>query len=161
MEMWIDKIWLYGGWFYLTLFLAVLLDLILPLKRLIVFSSLVLALIIGLSFYAKEMRNLADDWQKLRLPYEIKLNQAAYGQIEFAGQLERTLPLSAKGCLYWSWDVPTRFLIQRLYPRSFVPIEEGARLGECPYLISQFRPRELVNYQLILAGQAGYLYQRL
>jgi len=161
MEMWIDKIWLYGGWFYLTLLFAVLFSLILPLKRLIVFSSLVLALIIGFSFYVKGMRNFADDWQKFRLPYQVKLNQAAFGQIEFAGQLERALPFSAKGCLYWSWDVPTRLLIQRLYPRSFVPIEEGARLEKCPYLISQFKPRELVDYQLILASQAGYLYQRL
>jgi len=159
--MWIDKIWLYGGWFYLTLLLTVLFSLILPLKRLVVFSGLVLALMIGLSFYVKEMRNLADDWQMFRLPYEVKLSQSDYGQIEFAAQLERTLPLSAKGCLYWSWDVPTRFLIQRLYPRSFVPIEEGASLEKCPYLISQFKPRELVNYQLILASQAGYLYQRL
>jgi len=157
----IDKIWLYGGLFYLTLLIAVLFSLILPIKRLIVFSSLVLALIIGFSFYVKGMRSIAGDWQKFRLPYGVKLNQAAFGQIEFSGQLERTLPLFAEGCIYWSWDVPTRFLIQRLYPRSFVPIEERASLENCPFLISQFKPRELVNYQLILASQTGYLYQRL
>lgn len=157
-----QKVWLYGGWFYLSLFLAIVLSFFFKkkFKELILNLSLFLGFLICLNLFLKNLNKLPNFWQDFKLSSDQKINKTTFGQNKFAKDLRLVLPPDAQGCIYWSWDIPTRFLIQKLYPQIFVAIEKDGSLEKCDYLISQFKPGEVLNYQLIFSSEAGLLYKK-
>lgn len=158
----LQKIWLYGGWFYLSLFLAIFLIFSFKrkFKKLISNISLFFSLLICLNFFLKNLRKLPNYWQDFRLPIGQKINKTSFGQEQFAKELKLVLPSNTQGRIYWSWDIPTRFLMQKLYPRVFKAIEKDNSLEKCDYLISQFKPVKILGYQLIFSSEAGYVYRK-
>jgi len=158
-----QKIWLYGGWFYLSLFLAILLTYCLKqkLKKIILTLGLFFTFLFSARAFLKDLKNLPDFWQDFKLPVAQKIDETSFSQDEFSQELKAILPPAATGCVYKSWDIPTRFLIQELYPFVFVPKEISQPASDCQYLISQFKPINTSSHRLIFSSEKGYLYQKI
>ena len=163
MMIFLEKIWIYGGWFYLSLFLACLSGLIwkkIKPKISLLFSLIVLSFNFYLFF--QKSWSLPDDWQAFCQPQKEKLSQSTLDQEDFANQLLLILPTQSQGCIYWSQDIVTQYLMQKLYPRNLRIINnnESASFTDCEFIISQLKPRETENYQEILEFKDNYLYWR-
>ena len=108
---------------------------------------------------AKEVINRRPSFAIFFKSPEEKIASYTFGQNAFAANLKKVLPAQAKGCIYWSWDIPTRWLIQELYPRTFIPVKPEYPLQQCDYIISQFKPNEaLANFKQWNFGE-NYLYK--
>lgn len=157
----LDKICLYGGWFYLSLLGLVIAAFLVPKTKELVFKiAIFLTIAISLFYFVSEMKKIPLYWQDFTLSYQEKIDKATFNQETFSKQIEEALPEKAEGCILWSWDIPTLFLIQRLYPLKFSAVDKVVRT-DCPYLISQFKPMNLNGYRLIMQAKGGYLYKRL
>lgn len=161
MIVWLEKIWRYGGWFYLSWGVGILVAYLFPQKaRLLRTVVLVLALGWAGWLYGQALSQLPEALSRLALSSAQKKAVMTLGQVPFLEQVEQVLPTQASGCLFASTDVPTHFLKQRLYPRRFRLIQEGDTLEDCEYVISQYRMRDLIGYFPLVVVSNNVLYKR-
>jgi len=158
----LQKIWLYGGWFYLSLLLAIFLSYSLGqvFKKPILILGLLFAFFFSAKSFLKNFESLPNFWLDFRLSVAQKINKDSFEQDKFSKEIKAVLPPEATGCVYKSWDIPTRFLIQELYPFVFVPKDINQPASDCQYLISQFEPINTSSHRLIFSSEKGYLYQK-
>ncbi|OGD63311.1 hypothetical protein A2160_02355 [Candidatus Beckwithbacteria bacterium RBG_13_42_9] len=155
----INKIWIYGGWFYLSLLAAFFISLFLKKKQLFLFrTALIISLLIGSYFFVYNLQFFPSYWRDFRLPMDQKLDKATFGQDKFAQQLAGLIPESENGCIFWAWDIPTQYLMEKLYPRGIKIVYEGDTYEKCNYVISQFQKRELAKSFLPIKLGENYLY---
>jgi hypothetical protein len=161
MTAWLEKVWLYGGWFYLSLGASILVASLSPAKaKWLKTGALILALGWAGWLYGGTVSQLPQALHRLTLPSGEKKDVMTFGQVPFWEELDRVLPADASGCLLASWDVPTHFLQQRLYPRRFKVVIDQKDLQGCPYVISQFKTYDLPGYAPVLVVKDNVLYQR-
>lgn len=156
----INKIWLYGGWFYITLFLFLAVRFYFPQVKSYAGKILLIIAVLAAIFSAtKEIVSRTGDFNNFLTSPEIKLDKDTLGQFGFAQEVKKVLPAGSIGCVYFSWDTPTAYLIQELYPYRFKPIADDYDVRNCGYVISQFEPRNKLNGSLILEYKKTYLYK--
>lgn len=162
MMVWLEKIWVYGGWFYLSLGASIAAAYLIPQKaKILSIGALILALGWTGWLYGGMVSRLPQALRRLSLPSAQKKAVMTFGQVPFWEQLEQVLPQKASGCIIASWDVPTYFLKQRLYPRRFQVIGNSTELEGCLYVISQFESRNLPGYAPVLVVKDNVLYKQL
>ncbi len=156
----ISKIWLLGGWFYLSLLILVSLfyfkrKLGKKLDVIVVTWAALLVLFVASGSIIGDLSQSADFWQ----PIDKKLDIETKGQAAYAVHLKEILPENAQGCLYFSLDIQTWYLQNQLYPRRFNVIEDGPVIKNCGFLISQFRKRTSPNLEELDNFGGNYLYR--
>jgi len=132
-----EKLLLYGGYFYLTLVLCSLLYFFVPLRlrllfiKLILFTCAFFTLVAGL----KEIvyRQDIEQWY---LPIPERIQKTTLGLNDFTNEINQKIPNDTKVCLKDSWDIPTKFIQQRLYPKNVTIVKDLIVLPRaCDYLI--------------------------
>lgn len=158
---WIAKLWLYGGWFYLSLLPALALIWLSKKKPQILTSFILLVTLFwGIYWLAFFSRDWFSWWQKFNRPLNEKKVEFTFSQEPFAQELSKVLSGVGKICLFSSWDIPTNFLIQRLYPIKVKVVGGEKETQGCEFLISQFTPLQLPGYQLEFEKESNYLYRK-
>ncbi|MBI2327080.1 hypothetical protein HYU92_02070 [Candidatus Curtissbacteria bacterium] len=156
----VNKIWILGGWFYLSLTAAIILFFISPkkIKAYISRGIIIFAAIVSLYLSYKEIAKDTGQIRAFFRPIDEKIEMTTAGQASFATHLRKILPADATGCIYWSWDLPTLYLQKELYPYIFAVIQR-ATFSDCRFVISQFN--RLVDPRLRLTDsyQGNYLYE--
>ncbi|NMC36068.1 hypothetical protein GYA49_03400 [Candidatus Beckwithbacteria bacterium] len=63
-------------------------------------------------------------------------------------------------CIFWSWDLPVKYLLYQLYPQQVKVIAESnqSNVNQCQILISQFKKRNLLKYKLIYNRYNTFVY---
>lgn len=158
----INKLWIYGGWFYLSLFIAVFACSIFFRKKTQIFVSALLLTAFGVNLFnfLISLKKIPLALANLSLLSKQKQEQFTRGQAPFYLEIEKILPKNAVGCIFDSSDIPTRFLKQRLYPRRFRLIRKGDETKSCVYIISQFESKEINGYYLLARSGDSYLYKK-
>jgi len=158
----LHKIWIYGGWFYLSLGLATMVCLtnkqLRPWGQKLIW---LLSFIIGIYYFRSHIQPLSQYWRDFKLPLDEKINKTTFGQDRFAQQLGSFLPEKGQGCIFWSWDNPTQYLLAKLYPREIRVIYEGETIENCDYVIAQFNPHKISSDFTQINFNNNYLYWRL
>lgn len=155
-----SKIWLLGGWFYLSLVFLTVLFFLINKKQKIYLNDGVLLLAAGFAIFIS-LQSMAKQFQLKTFldPIETKIDTKTFSQFSYAKHLNAILPKGANGCLYWSFDLATYYLQKELYPHLFSTLGEGLPFNTCEYVISQFRPRVDEKLKLIDSYQNNYIYK--
>ena len=151
-----EKIWNLGGVFYLSLFLGLLL-------KKSKFSSFIIitaALVIGSYHLLANVPHFINSVNLVTKPLSWKLDNLTYGQYEYAQVLNQKIPRTAIGCIYWTWDIPTLYMVEKLYPRYFNPVSGENDPGTCDYLLSWDKPTAIFSYQPLFTYKDYYVYRR-
>ena|SRR3989344_6198000 len=157
----ISKIWILGGWFYLSLLCLVILfyfgkkELRKKVDLVVLVWAAILVLYVAVKSITGNLSQVVGFW----LPIDKKLNVETNGQVAYAAHLKNILPKNAHGCLYFSLDMETWYLQNQLYPRMFNVITDNEDVNNCGLLISQFRPRTNPMLEEIDNFNGNYLYK--
>lgn len=130
----LQKIWLYSGFFYFSLLLAIILNYLVNFKKLL----FLLTLIINVFFVCLNsgkilFNNLEQNFQQSLLTYEDKMNAISFNQYSFLNSVDNFLPLDSNVCYPWPNDIAGRYASQYLYPRKVLLSE--TIINNCDYLV--------------------------
>lgn len=157
----ISKIWILGGWFYLSILCLVILfyfgkkGLRKKVDLVVLVWAAILVLYVAVKSITSNLSQVVGFW----LPIDKKLNVETNGQVPYAAHLKNILPKNAQGCLYFSLDMETWYLQNQLYPRMFTVITDNVDVNNCGLLISQFGPRKNPMLEEIDNFNGNYLYK--
>lgn len=156
----IQKFWLLGGWFYLSLILALVIYFVLK-KRFRKYLATGLVLVSGAFALVLSFQEISKEVQiELFLKsVDEKQDAVTFNQYSFAKGIREVLPQGANGCIYWSHDLPTLYLQKELYPHRFGILQSGDSNSNCAYIISQFKKIDDPKFSLFYQYQDNYLYK--
>ncbi len=157
----IGKIWFLGGWFYLSLILAIIVFFFVK-NRLRQYLSSAVIIICAVTALTLSFQEILKNSSQLKLfftPIDEKQDAVTFNQYSFAQGLRRVLPEGANGCIYWSHDLPTLYLQKELYPHRFNILGKGAANRNCIYIISQFKKIDDPKFSLLYQYKDNYLYK--
>ncbi len=159
MFLLVNKIWVLGGVFYLSL-LVLLVGFWIGdekvkkyLDRGVVVCAALLAVYFSYGEFVKLAYNPKLFWQSI----EAKQDLVMAGQHSYVNHLRAILPNSATGCVLQSTDLPAYYLRNQLYPRRFFLTKVMS--DKCEYIVSQFAPVEVAGFELVDEYQGNYLYR--
>lgn len=157
----IDKLLMLGGWFYISL-IVLLIALVFPSQKIKKrFSVLILytGAIFAISF---SFSNFLNDSKELSLFFRSeneKIESTTFNQYSFAKEVRSIFNRNDEVCLLWSWDIPTKYLIQETYPvRTKIVMSLDMAIQKCDFVISQFNPRPELNKEPMLNYKNNYIY---
>lgn len=155
----LSKIWNLGGVFYISLVLSLIIYLFSSekVKKIIAKSIVILGLFFSLFYSIKA--SLFTIPNQLFLSARGKIDKDSIGQYTFAQKAKQVLPPNSSGCVLRSWDTPTAYLIEELYPNVFVPIDHYGDTSPCDYLITQFKPFPDLSDKLVFEFGGNYIYK--
>jgi hypothetical protein len=157
----LNKILLFGGWFYLSLFLFIITFLLFKqIRSLLIYSSLVFASLIALSFFKRQAQVTAPLLPQVTLTTEEKLDRQSFHTYSFAQKIKPLIPPHSRLCIYYYVDVETVYLVQELYPLQPQALPRSKPLpSHCQYVISPMQPLSQLTPHLLLEHHNNYLYQ--
>lgn len=160
MSQLISKILTLGGWFYISLALIAIFAVSIPKKvndklvTIILLSGSVLAIFISVTAIFKSMPQIELFFRSDRN----KMETSTFNQYYFAQKIRETLNPANDNCVFWSWDIPTKYLIQEVYPIRLNTIWNLSQAKDCDFVISQFNPQPTLKEKQILIYKNNYIY---
>lgn len=157
----IDKLLTLGGWFYISLVVLFIVLVFLSQKInnrfhvLILYTGAIFAIFFSFSDIIK---NSKEPSLFFRSENE-KIETTTFNQHSFAKEIRRTLSKNDKVCLLWSWDIPTKYLVQETYQvRTKIVMSLDSVVQNCDFVISQFNPRPELDREPIFDYKNNYIY---
>lgn len=155
----LQKFWILGGLFYLSLILALGVYFLgnAKVKKILPGMVIVLAAIFSVYISTVQFLKIQYSPQTFFQPVEAKVDQTSVGQYSFALKLREYLPENSQGCIFFVNDLAAYFMRKELYPRKFAVTETVGK--GCQYVVSQFGPMDLEGATLVLEHNNHYLYK--
>ncbi|OGD95257.1 hypothetical protein A3F02_00560 [Candidatus Curtissbacteria bacterium RIFCSPHIGHO2_12_FULL_38_9b] len=161
MESFIPKVLLLGGFFYITLALIIVISSFLNNQ----FKSrgFLIILVIGMFFTVlTSISQITKDLEEIKLFFRNdreKIKNSTFNQFFFASQIRETLNPQDNNCVFWSWDVATKYLIQESYPLKLKTVWDIESAKKCDFVVSQFRPRPELNLTPFVTFENSFIYE--
>jgi len=161
MESFIPKVLQLGGFFYITLALAIVISFLLNNKLESKVFSIILVL--GMSFavltsISQITKNLEEAKLFFRDDRE-KIKSSTFNQFSFADKIRETLNSQDNNCVFWSWDVATKYLIQESYPVRLKTVWNIDSAIKCDFVVSQFALRPELNFPPLVIFENNFIYK--
>lgn len=155
----LQKFWILGGPFYLTLILVLTIYFFgnAKVKRILPGVVIATAAVLAFFYSASQFLKLEYKSESFFRPVDQKVEESTIGQNSFARELKKYLPEDSRGCIYFVVDLPAYYMRKELYPRKFAVTETVGK--GCQYVISQFGPMDLEDSTLVLKHNNNYLYK--
>jgi hypothetical protein len=154
-----NKIWVLGGPFYLSL-LVLIIGFWIGDKRVKKYLSsgvIVCAALMAVYFSFIQFGKIGFNPKLFFLSVDAKQDQMMVGQYSYVNHLRKILPKSATGCVLQSTDLPAYYLRNQLYPRKFSLTKVLSK--NCDYIVSQFSPVNIKGFILVDKYKGNYLYK--
>ena len=161
MASFISKILLLGGFFYITLALAIVISFFLD-SRLKSRAFLVILVLAMFFTILTSISQIIKDLEEAKMFFRDnrkKLESSTFNQFFFASKIRETLNQQDNNCVFWSWDVATKYLIQEAYPVRLETVWDIDSAKKCDYVISQFRPRSELNLAPFVTFENNFIYE--
>jgi|SRR3989344_261914 len=161
MSQLISKLLILGGWFYISLALLIIFGLFSSKK--ISDKLPILILLFGAAFtFLTSISALYENFSQIKLFFRTdkeKIETSTFNQFSFAKIIRETLTPQHYNCVFWSWDVPTKYIIQESYPIRLETIWTFESATKCDFVVSQFVSRPELNTQPIIVFENNYIYK--
>lgn len=155
----LQKFWILGGLFYLTLVLSLTVYFLgnAQIKKILPGVLIAAAAILSVYFSTVQFLKIQYNPQTFFQPVEAKVDQTSMGQYSFALRLREYLPENSQGCIFFVNDLAGYYMRKELYPRSFGLVETAGK--SCNYVVAQFAPLKLQGFEPVLTYKNNYLYK--
>lgn len=132
----INKIWIYLGWYYISLSVAIIYVLFRKRKVKIINLVLVGSLFLSLQSFKNQFLNLKKDLTYFSHQLQNKNNYLNSRQINLLENIKKLIPADKKICYPWPSDISGRYAQQYLYPASVSLATQ--EILECDYLVFDY-----------------------
>ena len=161
MESFIPKVLQLGGFFYITLVLVIVISFFLnnQLKN----RAIAIILVTGIFFAVlTSISQITKDLEEIKLFFRNdreKIESSTFNQFSFASQIRETLNPEDNNCVFWSWDVATKYIIQESYPVRLKTVWDTDSAQRCDFVVSQFRLRPELNLSPFVTFRNNFIYK--
>lgn len=161
MASFISKVLQLGGFFYITLVLVLVISFFLnnQLKS----RAFAIILVTGIFFAVlTSISQITKDLEEIKLFFRSdrkKLESSTFNQFSFASQIRETLNPQDNNCVFWSWDVATKYLIQESYPTRLKTVGDINSAKKCDYVVSQFTQQSELNVSPFVTFENNFIYE--
>ena len=161
MVSFISKVFQLGGFFYITLALAIVTLFFLD-SRL---KNKVFSTILVLGMFATVFTSIfqiTKDLEEIKLFFRNdreKIESSTFNQFSFASKIRETLNSQDNNCVFWSWDVATKYLIQESYPVRLKTVWNIDSAAKCDFVVSQFTSRSEFNLSPFITFENNFIYK--
>lgn len=157
----IDKLLTLSGWFYISLIILLIVFVFVPQKIKFRLDTVILyAVVVFAPFFS--FQGLLNNSKELGLFFRsenAKIEITTFNQYSFAKEIRNFFNKNDEVCLLWSWDIPTKYLIQETYPvRTKIVMSHDLADQNCDFVISQFNPRPELNREPMFDYKNNYIY---
>src|SRR3990167_1800012 len=161
MESFIPKVLQLGGFFYITLVLVIVISFFLnnQLKN----RAIAIILVTGIFFAVlTSIFQITKDLEEIKLFFRNdreKIESSTFNQFSFANKIRETLNPQDNNCVFWSWDVATKYLIQESYPVRLKTVWNIDSAAKCDFVVSQFTSRSEFNLSPFITFENNFIYK--
>ena len=161
MASFISKVLQLGGFFYITLALVIVIPFFLDSRlKNKVFSTI---LVLGMFFTVfTSIFQITKDLEEIKLFFKNdreKIESSTFNQFSFASKIRETLNSQDNNCVFWSWDVATKYLIQESYPVRLKTVWDIDSTKKCDFVVSQFMSRPELNLSPFITFENNFIYK--
>ena len=155
----LNKVWVLGGAFYLSLFVLVLGYWVgnKRVKNYLNKGVVICAAVLAIYFSFGEETKLNWTPGLFFRPVVFKEDEMTARQFLFSTHLQEILPTDSTGCVSQLTDLPAYYLRNQLYPRRFVLTTVLSK--NCDYIVSPFAPVKIAGFKLVDNYKGNYLYK--
>jgi len=161
MGNFISKVLQLGGYFYITLALVIVISFFLDSR--LKGRALTIILAAGMFFAVlTSISQITGQLGEARMFFRgdrEKLESSTFNQFFFAGKIRETLKPQDNNCIFWSWDIATRYLNQESYPVRLNSVRDMDSSQECDFIVSQFTSRPELHLSPFITFENNFIYK--